>query len=236
MARGGGSRLGLDLVVVGDGAGGAIEGVLLLLAPLLEERHVVLERGDAHRQCSQSMSCSIQSSIPACPSDEQCPKTLFLQRRYLSTHEQRGATSGAEDYLATNRRLVRNGDSRWHTTESQASIPSPVSPDWAAMAAYSARISSDLRGRHWPGARRWSPDRPEAGPDQPTDGVADGLAHPPHLAVATLVDHDLERRAGRASTGRDGPGRGRCGRRRGRRRPGGARSAALSGTPLTSAR
>src|SRR5436190_14017219 len=50
--------------------------------------------------------------------------------------------------------------------------------------------------------------RAESGPDEAADGVADRLAHPADLAVAALVDHDLQRRAGRRRLGQAGPGRG----------------------------
>ena len=45
-------RLGLDCVLVGHGTDGPIEGILLLLAPFLEEGNVVLQSGHPHRKCS----------------------------------------------------------------------------------------------------------------------------------------------------------------------------------------
>ena len=75
-----------------------------------------------------------------------------------------------------------------------------------------------VSGRCAPGAERAELERPEPDPHQLGDGMADGLAHPPHLALAALADRDLHQ------VGRQPP------------RPAGAVGPSSSSTPARSAR
>ena len=101
----------------------------------------------------------------------------------------------------------------------------------------SARGTSSLGERSSaPGARRArrrSLERADPGAHEAGHGVADGLAHPPDLAVAALVDRDPQHARARLRHLR----RRRSGRRRARRRRAGAASApGLTGPPSTVAR
>ena len=87
----------------------------------------------------------------------------------------------------------------------------------------SRREPADLvgvSGRHAPGRSRRSWSGPMRVAHESRDRVADRLAHPPHLAVAALVDRDAQH--ARARLGRPWPGR--SGRRRARRRRAGGGS------------
>src|SRR5438105_2385824 len=111
------------------------------------------------------------------------------------------------DDLATKHRSLHNGDTCCTTKE--------ISDLIVLFGIASLRIDGGIQRLNFcrtegPPLSRREPvvaERPEAGPDEAADGVADRLAHPPDLAVAALVDHDLQRRSGRRRLGQAGPGR-----------------------------
>ena len=84
----------------------------------------------------------------------------------------------------------------------------------ASRAREPASTSAASSSRHVPGSRPSTVETGVAAAVQPAHRVADRLAHPPHLAVAALVEHELEARRGRAGA----RGRARSARRRARRR------------------
>ena len=77
--------------------------------------------------------------------------------------------------------------------------------------------------------------RAETGPHEAADGMAHRFAHPPHLAVAALVDDDLQGRTGRGRLGEMGFGRSGAAVVEVDALPEAAESPRL-GTPVTSAR
>jgi len=99
--------LGLDLVVVGGPAPAVRSSTsLLLLAPLLEEGHVVFQRGDAHGQRSQSR-CRSGTSRPfprlSVSRNSARQKHSFSNLDICQPMNNEQVRQEQWDYLATNR-------------------------------------------------------------------------------------------------------------------------------------
>ena len=163
----------------------------------------------------QLTTCSMASSLRAMIARQQLGRRLEDRRRVVALHADRAAQREQSASVSDCRRAL------------------PAPPRRAA-----ARILGRAETAMRAGARSPSASGPKAIALQLEHRVADRLAHPPHLAVAALVDRQLEL-LGAASPRRARPARAR---RRGeavlelRRRARSARSAASLGRAAADAR